>query len=79
MYEIRTEDVCEKISKDKKKMFDFSNYSAKPKYYHDSDKLMVSKMENETGGVTIKKFIGLKPKIYSLLVANSSEHKKQRE
>ena len=32
MYEIPTEDVYENFSKDKE-IFDFSNYSAKPKYY----------------------------------------------
>ena len=32
-------------------------------------------MKNETGGVTIEEFVGLKPKIYSFLIDNN-EHKK---
>ena len=28
-------------------MFDFSNYSAKSKYYHNSNKLVVGKMKDE--------------------------------
>ena len=40
MYEIKTEDVYEDISNDKE-MFDFSNCSAKPKYYDNSYKLVV--------------------------------------
>ena len=31
---------------------------------------------SEKGGIDIKKFVGLKPKAYSLLVNDSSEHKK---
>ena len=40
MYESKTEDVYEDISNDKE-MFDFSNCSAKPKYYDNSNKLVV--------------------------------------
>ena len=49
-------------------MFDFSNYSAKSKYYDDSNKLVVGKMKNEIVDVSVKKFVGLKPKMYSFLV-----------
>ena len=38
-------------------MFDFSNYSPQSKYYDDSDKLVVSKMEYKTGGVAVKNFL----------------------
>ena len=57
-------------------MFDFSNYSTKSKYYDDSNKLVVGKMKDETAGVAIKEFVGLKSKMYSFLVDDSSEHKK---
>ena len=57
-------------------MFDFSNYSAKLKYYNGSNKLVVDEIKDETGGVAIKEFIGLKPKIYSFLVDDRSEHRK---
>ena len=46
--------------------------------YYDSNKLVVGKMKNETGSVAIKEFPGLKPKIYSFLVDNSSEDKKEK-
>ena len=55
---------------------DFSNYSAELKYYDDSDKLAVGKMKDETGGVTIKEFVGLKPTMYSFFVDDNSEYKK---
>ena len=57
-------------------MFDFGNYSAKSKYYDDSNKLVVGKMKDETAA--IEKFAGLKPKVYSFLVDDISEHKKAK-
>ena len=74
---IKTEDFYEDFSKDRK-MFDFRNYSVKSKYYDDSNKLVVGKMKDETGGVAIEEFVGLKSKIHSLLVDDSSEHKKAK-
>ena len=36
-------------------------------------------MKDEIGGVAIEQFVGLKPKMYSLLLDNySTEHKTQR-
>ena len=57
-------------------MFDFSNYSTKSKCYDNLNKLVIGKMKDETGGVAIEEFVGLKPKMYSFLVGNS-EHKKK--
>ena len=63
MYEIKTEDAYEYFSKDKE-MFAFSNYSAQLKYY-DSNKLVIGRKKD-----------GLKLKVFSFLVDDSSEHKK---
>ena len=76
-YEIKTEDVYEDFCSNKE-IFDFSNYSAESKGYNDSNKLVISKMKDETAGVTIEEFVGLKPKIYSFLVDENSEHKKAK-
>ena len=59
-------------------MIHFSNYSAKSKYYGDSNKLVVCKMKDETGGVANEEFVGLKPNSYSFLVDVSSEYKKAK-
>ena len=48
------------------------------KCYDDSNKLVVAKMKDETGGVTIKEFVLLKPSGYSFLVDDSSQHKKAK-
>ena len=68
----------EDFSKDKK-IFDFSNYVTKSKFYDNSNKLVVGKMKDETAGFPIKEFVGLKPKMYSFLVDDSSEHKKAKD
>ena len=59
-------------------MFDFSNYSSESKFYEDSNKLVEGNMKYETGSVTIKEFVGLNPKMYSILVWNSSKHRKAK-
>ena len=73
---VTTQDY-EDFSKDKK-MFDFSNYSAKSKYYDNSNKLVVGKMKDETAGVAIEEFVGLKSKMYSYLADDNTEHKKAK-
>ena len=80
IYEIKTEDVYEDLNKGKK-IFDFSNYSTKSKFYDNSNKLMVGKTVSETAetvGVPIKQFFRLKPKMYSFLVDDSSGRKKAK-
>ena len=48
--------------------FDFSNYPAKSKFCDDSITLVAGRMKYEMGDVAIKEFVGLKPKMYSILV-----------
>ena len=36
-------------------------------------------MKDETAGVAIEEFVGLKPKLYSYLVNGNSEHKKIKD
>ena len=76
MYEIKTEDISEDFSSNKE-LLDFSNYLTKSNFHDNWNKLVIRKLKDETGGVAIEEFIGLKPKIYSLLVDNS-EHKKAK-
>ena len=62
MYEIKTEDVYAEFSNDKE-IID-NNYPTKSKYYDNSNKLVVGKMKDETVGVAIEEFVGLKPNIH---------------
>ena len=75
---IKIKDAHEAFSKDKE-MFGFSNYSAKSKYYDDSNKLVAGKMKDKTDGIVIEEFVGLKPKMYSFLVGCCSESKKEKK
>ena len=45
-------------------MFDFSNYWTRSKYYDGSNHLVIEKMKDETSGVEIEEFVGLKTKMY---------------
>ena len=56
-------------------MFDFSNYSTNSKYCDGSNKFVIAKMKDGTGGVAIEEFFGLKPKICSFLVDYNSDSK----
>ena len=49
-------------------MLDFSNYSTKSKCYDNSSKLVIWKMKDETGGVGIEEYIGLKEKMYCWVI-----------
>ena len=53
MYQIKTKDVYDGFSKDKKILV-FSNYSAKSKLYDYSNKSVVCRMKGETASITIK-------------------------
>ena len=76
MHEIKTEDVYEDF-RSNKEMFDFCNYSTNSKYYDSSNKSVIGEIKDETGGVVIWEFIGLKTKMYLFLVDNS-EHTKAK-
>ena len=68
MYEIKTENGYGAFSNDKE-MFDFNNYSTKSNHYDNSDKSVIVKLKDEIGGVAIEIFVGLKPKMYSVLLS----------
>ena len=77
MYRVKTEDVQEDFRNDKE-MLDFSNCSTKSKCYDDSNKLVVGKMKDETGGVAIEEFVRLKPKMHLFMVDDNSEQKQTK-
>ena len=54
------------------------NNLTKSKYYDNSNKLIIGKMTDETAGVAIEEFVGLKPKMYLFLLDNI-EHKKAKD
>ena len=63
-YEVETKDVYEDFWSDKH-LFDFSGYDKGSKYWDDTNKKVVGKFKDETDGVPIVEFVGLRSKMYS--------------
>ena len=75
VYQIKTEDVCEKFYKN---VFDFSDYPRDSKFFDLVDKKVIDKMKHEFKGKIIGEFVGLKSKIYSLVDVDWKENKKAK-
>ena len=63
-YEIETKDVYEDFWSNKH-LFDFSGYKKDHKYWDDTNKKVIGKFKDETDGVPIVEFVGLRSKMYS--------------
>ena len=50
-----------------------SNYSKYSKYYNNANNLVVGKMKGETCCVLIKRFVGLKSKMYTFITEDNHE------
>ena len=72
VYEIKNGNVYDQCFKDKR-LFDFSEYPKNSAYYDSSNKKVLGKMKDELNGVKIDEFVGLKSKMYSLIVENDKE------
>ena len=77
IYEIETKNAYEDFSENKE-LFGFRNYSAESKYYDGSNALVVAKMKDIMGGISIEEFVGLDPKLYSIIESDSSKYKKAK-
>lgn len=71
-YHIQTKDYY-KDMKRKSKSFDTSNFPKDHFLYSDTNKKVIGKMKDETGGVPIKEFVGLRSKLYAYTTANITE------
>ena len=74
-YHIKTDDVY-KDFKENKELFDFSDYSLDGfRSKDETNKKVVYKFKDETAGVPISEFCGLRSKMYSVLLDNEDEKK----
>ena len=64
-HEIKSEDIYEEFFKHKD-MFDFSNYPEDSKFFDQTNKEVIGKMQDESEGKIIDEFVGLKSKMYSM-------------
>ena len=76
-YEIATDDVYEDMLQDIS-LFDTSEYNKDHPLYSAANKKVLGKMKDETHGVAIEEFVGLRPKMYSIIYTeqNKSVEKK---
>ena len=59
-------------------MFVFSYYSEDSEFFDATNKNVIGKMKDELRGRIISEFVGLKPKMYSLIGVDSKEVKKAK-
>ena len=64
-YHIHTEDIYSDMKADGH-MYDFSSYNERHICYSTKNKKVIGKWKDETDGLIIKEFIGLRPKLYSI-------------
>ena len=70
MYEITTDDAYRDFY-ERKELFDNSDYPEDSPYYFKENKKVIGKMKDETAGVPIVEFVGLRSKIYSYMKDNN--------
>ena len=71
-YNIHTEDIYQDIRQDMD-LYDTSEYSRDHPLYSTTNKKVLGKMKDETHGLPIEEFIGLRPKMYSLLFTENDK------
>ena len=76
-YHIKTEDTYSDFFADRER-FDNSDYPSDSKFYFAENKKVIGKFKDETAGVPIKEFIGLKSKMYSISLDNEKNSKKAK-
>ena len=76
-YHIETDDVYSDFFVDRE-LFDNSDYPSDSKFYFSENKKVIGKFKDETAGVPIREFIGLKSKMYSISLDNEKFNKKAK-
>ena len=77
-YEIITEDIYQDMATDAS-LFDFSDYPRDHFLYSTTNKIVRGKMKNETSGKVIEEFVGLRPKMHSLLYTKRDENNVEKK
>ena len=70
LYEIKYTDFYEELATNDelRQHFDLSNYPKEHHLYNTDNKMVTLKFKDELGGDPIEEFVGLKPKMYSIMV-----------
>ena len=76
LLEIKTKDIYSDMAKDSN-MYDTSNYPKTHSLFSEKNKKVVGKMKDECEGNPIIEYIGLRPKMYSILTLNDAHNAKR--
>ena len=71
-YQIKTDDFYQDMQ-DSKEHYDFSGFDTNSKFYDDSNKKVLGKFKDECDGKAPSEFVGLRPKMYSLLIGDKEK------
>ena len=71
--EIETEDYYKDMER-RKHLYDTSNYSKEHPLHSNVNKKVLGKMKDEGAGTPTAEFVGLKPKMYSMKMANDKKY-----
>ena len=77
MYHIKTADLYDDMADDKD-VYDTSNFDSDHPLYSSTNKKVVGKFKSETGSVAPSEFVGLRSKLYSLLVKSTDKPKERK-
>ena len=71
-YFVETPDLYRSLESDIDKHFDTSNYEPSHFLFNEKNKKRIGVMKDETAGIPIHEFVGLRPKMYSFLFGNKN-------
>ena len=77
LVDIKTNDIYKDMSETKED-YDFSDYPQNHKLHDESNKKVIGKMKDECSGTPIAEYIGLRPKLYTILRADEQLIKKAK-
>jgi hypothetical protein len=74
VYRVETDDIYEDM-KSNKQLFDLSDYNKTHFLYDATNKKVIGKFKDETNGMPISEFVGLRSKMYAFTVDNKEKKK----
>ena len=77
LVDIKTKDVYKDMSETKDE-YDFSDYPTDHPLYDETNKKVIGKLKDECAGAPIAEYIGLRPKLYSVLRTDEQLIKKAK-
>ena len=76
-YDVKTEDIYQVMSQDAN-LFDTSEYDQDHALYSTANKKVLEKMKDETHTIPIGKFVGVRPKMYSIMYTEKNKQMQKK-